>query len=182
MSHFFTSGGQSIGASASASVLLMNIQGLFPLGLTGLTCLQSKGLSIVLSSTKVQKHQVFSAQPSLCRDSFVGPCWSLPVLDPAVASASAHHPPTLFFLPASGFPIRALTTVHTPFCRRQRGLFTDKAGSPFFPHIFIYLHFWLCWVFIAACGFSLVAVHRLVCFLLQWLLLLQSVGSRAQAQ
>ena len=72
MSHFFTSGGQSIGASASASVLLMNIQGLFPLGLTGLICLQSKGLSIVLSSTTVQKHQVFSAQPSLCRDSFVG--------------------------------------------------------------------------------------------------------------
>ena len=44
MSLFFTSGGQSLGASASASVIPMNIQGLFPLGLTGLTSLESKGL------------------------------------------------------------------------------------------------------------------------------------------
>ena len=48
MSQFFTSGVQSIGASASASVLLMNIQDLFPLGLTGLITLQSKGLSSLL--------------------------------------------------------------------------------------------------------------------------------------
>ena len=48
MSQFFTSDGQSIGASASASVLLMNIQDLFPLGLTGLITLQSKGLSSLL--------------------------------------------------------------------------------------------------------------------------------------
>ena len=59
------SGGQSIGASASASVLPMNIQGWFPLGLTGLISLQSKGLSRVFSSTTVQKHQFFSAQPSI---------------------------------------------------------------------------------------------------------------------
>ena len=52
----FTSGGQSIGASASASVLPMNIQGWFPLGLTGLISLQSKGLSRVFSNTTVQKH------------------------------------------------------------------------------------------------------------------------------
>ena len=57
MSQFFTSGGQSIGASASASVLLMNIQDWFPLGLTGLISLQSKGLWRVLFSTTVQRHQ-----------------------------------------------------------------------------------------------------------------------------
>ena len=63
MSQFFSSGSQSIGASASASVLPMNIQGWFPLGWTGLI-LQSKGLSRVFSSTTVWKHQFFSAQPS----------------------------------------------------------------------------------------------------------------------
>ena len=56
---------QSIGVSASASVLPMNIQGWFPLGLTGLISLQSKGLSKVFSNTTVQKHQFFSAQLSL---------------------------------------------------------------------------------------------------------------------
>ena len=61
----FTSGGHSIGASASASVLPMNIQGWFLLGLTGLISLQSKGLSRVLSNTTVQKHQFFSTQPCL---------------------------------------------------------------------------------------------------------------------
>ena len=57
MSSFFTSGGQSIGASASASVLPMNTQDWFPLGLTGWISLQSKGLSRVFSNTTVQKHQ-----------------------------------------------------------------------------------------------------------------------------
>ena len=54
MSQLFSAGGQSIGASASASVFPMNIQGLFPLGLTSLISLQSKGLSRVFSSTTVQ--------------------------------------------------------------------------------------------------------------------------------
>ena len=54
MSQFFASGGQSIGGSPSASVLLMNIQGWFPLGWTGWISLQSKGLSRVFSSTTVQ--------------------------------------------------------------------------------------------------------------------------------
>ena len=62
MSQFFASGGQSIGASASASVLPMNIQDWFPVGLTGLISLQSKGLSIILFNTTVQKHQFFGAQ------------------------------------------------------------------------------------------------------------------------
>ena len=56
MSQLFSSGGQSI--KASASVLPMNIQGWFPLGLTGLISLLSKGLSQVFSSTTVQKHQI----------------------------------------------------------------------------------------------------------------------------
>ena len=64
-SRFFTSGGQSSGASASASFPPMNIQGWSPLGLTGLISLQSKGLSRVLSKTTVWKKQFFSAQPSL---------------------------------------------------------------------------------------------------------------------
>ena len=65
MSQFFTSGGQSIGVSASASVLPMNIQDWFPLELTGLISLLSKGLSRVFSNTTVQKHQFFGAQLSL---------------------------------------------------------------------------------------------------------------------
>ena len=65
MSQLFATGGQSIGASASMSVLPMNIQAWFCLGLTGLISLQSKGLSRVFSSTTVLKHQVFSARPSL---------------------------------------------------------------------------------------------------------------------
>ena len=64
-SQFFTSGGQSIGVSASASVLPMNIQDWCPLGWTGWISLQSKGLSRLLSNTTVQKHQFFSAQLSL---------------------------------------------------------------------------------------------------------------------
>ena len=63
MSWLFTSGGQSIGASASASVLPVNIQCWFPLGLTGLISLQSKGLSRVFFSTAVWRHQFFSTQP-----------------------------------------------------------------------------------------------------------------------
>ena len=63
-SQFFASAGQNIGTSASASVFPMNIQDLFPLGLTGLISLQSKGPSRVFSNTTVQKHQFFSAQPS----------------------------------------------------------------------------------------------------------------------
>ena len=64
VSQFFTSGGQSIGVSASASVLPMNIQDWFPLGRTGWISLQSKGLSRVFSNTTIQKHQFFGAQLS----------------------------------------------------------------------------------------------------------------------
>ena len=65
----FTSGGQNIGTSAS--VFPMNIQDWFPLGSTGLISLQFKGLSRVLSNTTVQKHQFFSAQPSLWSNSHI---------------------------------------------------------------------------------------------------------------
>ena len=71
MSWLFTSGGQSIGASASASVLPMNIQDSFPLGLTGLISWQSKRLSRVFSNTTVQKHQFFGSQPSLYSNSYI---------------------------------------------------------------------------------------------------------------
>ena len=64
MSQLFASGGQSTGASAFASVLPVNIQDWFPLGLTGLISLQSKGLSRVFSNTTVQKHQFFGTQLS----------------------------------------------------------------------------------------------------------------------
>ena len=69
MSQFFASGGQSIGVSAS--VLPMHIQDWFPLGLSALISLQSKGLSRVFSNTTLQKHQFFSTQPSLWSSSHI---------------------------------------------------------------------------------------------------------------
>ena len=71
MSWLFASGGQSFGPSASASVLPINIHSWFPLGLTCLTSLQSKGLSRVFSSTTVWKHQFFCTQPSFCSNSHI---------------------------------------------------------------------------------------------------------------
>ena len=65
MSQFFTSGGQRIGVSASASVLPMISQDWFPLGWTGWISLLSMGLSRTFSNTTVQKHQFFSTQLSL---------------------------------------------------------------------------------------------------------------------
>ena len=63
MSQLFRSNDQSVGASASASVLPKNIHSWFPLGLTGLISLLSKGLSRVFSSTTIQRHQLFTTQP-----------------------------------------------------------------------------------------------------------------------
>ena len=70
MSQFFASGGQSIGVSISASVLPLNPQDWFPLGLTGLISLQSKGLSRVFSNT-FQKHKFFSTKLSLQSNSHI---------------------------------------------------------------------------------------------------------------
>ena len=71
VSQLFSSGGQRIEVSALASVLPKNIQGWFPLGLTGLISLLSKGLSRVFSSATIRKHQFFSTQPSLWRNTKV---------------------------------------------------------------------------------------------------------------
>ena len=71
MSWLFTLGGQSIGASASASILPMNIQDWFPLGWTGLISLLPTGFSRVFSNTTVWKYQFFSAQDSLWYNSHI---------------------------------------------------------------------------------------------------------------
>ena len=71
MSQFFTSGGQSIGASASALVLPVNIQGWSPFRLTGLISLLAKGPSGVFESTTVQRYQFFGAEPSLWPNSHI---------------------------------------------------------------------------------------------------------------
>ena len=76
MSWFFASRGQSTGASASSSVLPMNVQGWFPLGLSGLISLQSKGFPRVFSRTIISKHQFFGVQPSLWSNSHI-PTWLL---------------------------------------------------------------------------------------------------------
>ena len=71
LSQFIASGGQSIGASASASVHPMNIQDWFPLGWTGLNSLLSTGLSRAFSNTTIPKHQFFRSQPSLWSNSHI---------------------------------------------------------------------------------------------------------------
>ena len=71
VSWLFTSGGQNIGASVPASVLPMNSQSWFPLGLTVWISLLSKGLSRVFSSTTVWKYQFWGAQPSLWSNSHI---------------------------------------------------------------------------------------------------------------
>ena len=71
MSQLFASGGQSIGVSASVSVLPVNTQDWSPLGWTGWISLQSKGLSRVFSNTTVQKHQFFGPQLSLQSNSHI---------------------------------------------------------------------------------------------------------------
>ena len=75
MNWLFVTGGQSTRASAWASVLPMNTQSWFPLGLTGLISLLSKRLSRVFSSTTIWKHQFFSTQPSLWFNSHINNPW-----------------------------------------------------------------------------------------------------------
>ena len=77
LSQLFASNDQSIGASASG--LPMNIQDWFPLGLTGLTSLQSKEFSSIFSSTTIQKYQFFRVQPSLWSNSHIH-TWLLAIL------------------------------------------------------------------------------------------------------
>ena len=94
MSQFFTSGGQSIGVSASALVLPMNIQDWFPLGWTDWISLQSKGPSSVFSNTTVQKHQFSGAQDSSVgkQSAFMRETWvqSLAWEDPLEKARAPH--------------------------------------------------------------------------------------------
>ena len=104
VSQFF---GQNIGASASASVLPMNIQDWFPLGLTGLISLLSKGLSRVFSSTTVQKHQFFGAQPSLWSNSHIH-TWLLKKNIPLAIQTFVYKMMSLLFNTLSRFIIAFL--------------------------------------------------------------------------
>ena len=101
VSWLFASGDQSIGASGSASVLPVNIQGWFPLRLTDLISLLSKGLSRAFFNTTVQKHQFFNAQPSLWSNSHI--CtWLLEkniALTMSPSNQSQHNPNTQKYQP-----------------------------------------------------------------------------------
>ena len=128
MSLFFASGGQSIGASASASVLPVSIQGWFPLGRTGWISLQSKGLSRAFSNTAVWRHQVFSALPFSWSNSHIHGSLLLPLKwllhqaqrrllfwphylccpPPSLSPLCIHNPDPL------GFPSEGLPTPHFP--------------------------------------------------------------------
>ena len=112
MSQLFTSSGQSIRVSASTSVLPMNTQDWSPLGWTGWTSLQSKGLSRVFSNTTVQKHQFFGAQLSLQSSSYIHTYYILSnvrgqLLRPLWIfsfSSKTHTPPRNFFFFTGSFP------------------------------------------------------------------------------
>ena len=112
LSQLFASGGQSIGASTSASVLPMNIQDWLPLGLTALI---SKGLSRVFSSTTIGKHQFFGA-PSLWSNSHIG-TWLLEKQQLWL------HGPLLTLLPT-------LLQLHTFRCSTWIWPHTDQHGIP----------------------------------------------------
>ena len=123
MNWLFTSGGQSFGASAS--VLPMNIQDWFPLGLTGLISLQSKGLSRVFSNTIVQKHQFFETWPSLWFHSHIH-TWLLEkpflLFSPSVMSESlrSHGPMSI----QGWFPLR-LTGLISLLSKGLSGVFSS---------------------------------------------------------
>ena len=146
MSQFFPSGGQSIGASASASVLPMNIQGWFPFGLTGLISLQSKGLSRLFSSTIVWKHHVNKVFLWMCSNKILftksdstDPQESLLQwgLGTRTTSSAFHVPQTAFFVfPCSntthaGFTYSGVTetmwTLESNMCGTALG--TNKAPA-----------------------------------------------------
>ena len=91
VSQLFTSDGQSIGASASASILPMTIQSLI-----GLISLQSKGLSAIFSSTTVQKHQFFGTQPSLWSNSCIH-MWLLELSPESLMKLSTGNSAVLFW-------------------------------------------------------------------------------------
>ena len=87
----FALGGQSIEASASATILPMNIQGWFPLGLTGLISLQYRGFSRAFSSTTIQKHQFSGSQPSLWFNSHI---WELDMITGKIIALTVWYWPS----------------------------------------------------------------------------------------
>ena len=116
----FTSLVQSIGASAS--VLTMNIQGWFPLGLTGSISLLSVGLSRVFSSTTVWKHQFFGSQPSLQSNSHIIYC-SLNVTHYARHSGLKQNETSL--LPSEGLQNHGRSINTKLLCDRKCTTYTD---------------------------------------------------------
>ena len=107
MSQLSTSGGQSIGVSASTSVLPMNTQDWFPLGWTGWISLKSKGRSRVFSNITVQKHQFFSAQLSLSACYFLSlPYYAMHPPTPAIILhlSLCHSLPSLHLVPPTSDP------------------------------------------------------------------------------
>ena len=112
VSQFFSPGGQSVGVSASASVLPMNIQDWFPSGWAGWISLQSTGLSRVFSNTTVQKHQFFGAQLSLWFSSFI--FRSLSYRTKCVCAVTSVESGSLW--PYGPWPARLLCPWDSPYC------------------------------------------------------------------
>ena len=121
MNQLFKSGGQSVGASTSASVLPMSIQGWFPLRWTGLISLKSKGPSRVFSSTTIQRCQFFSAQPSLWSHSHIR-TWQTGKTIALITRTSVGKVMSLLFNMLSRFVI--------PFLPRSQHLLISWLQSP----------------------------------------------------
>ena len=141
-SQLFASGGQSTGSSASASVFPMRIQGWFPFRLIGLISSLSKGLSRVFSSTTVQKHQFFSALPSLWSSS-LSLFSSCSDWNPNSFSESAELNMVCSLRLLSSVP--TTDPLHTPLQPQwpsccSSGKFIPTVTPSFFLHIPIFLH------------------------------------------
>ena len=158
MSQFFASGGQSIGASASASVLPMTIQGWFPLGLVGLISLLSKGLSKVFTSTTVQKNQSIGAQSSLWSNSHIH-TWPLETIALTRQTFTCKAMSLLFnmlsrlvkaFLSRSKHPL--ISWLQSPFAVTLESKKINLSLFPLFPHLFaMKLWDWFPWSWFFKC-------------------------------
>ena len=120
LSWLLASGDQSTGASPSASVLPINIQDWFPLGLTSLISLQSKGLSTVFSSTTIWKHQFFSSQPSL---------WSNSHIHSMTTGKTIALTIRTFVSKVMSLPLNMLSKFVTAFLSRSKRLFSSWLQS-----------------------------------------------------